>query len=125
MDHTPGTTPPAMAHTGPSVSLTPPPLDEEQVVAPPGKRPRGNTSENGDAEVNVSLGCVVLIEVTSTTPDFIKPWKMHSQRACKGSGFVIDGQRILTNFHVVQDAIDVRLRKHVAPLARKGGRLWP
>ena len=34
------------------------------------------------------------------------------QKRVKGSGFVIDGRRILTNFHVVQDAIDVRLRKH-------------
>ena len=66
-----------------------------------------------NADIDCSkLGAVVLIEVTSTSSDFIKPWKMHSQRTCKGSGFVIDGQRIMTNFHVVQDAIDVRLRKH-------------
>ena len=64
---------------------------------------------------NPHLGRVVLIEVVSASPNYLQPWKMHTQRACKGSGFVIetsDGLRILTNFHVVQDAIDVRLRKH-------------
>ena len=54
----------------------------------------------------------MLVEVCSASPNYIQPWKMHSQRACKGTGFVLDGRRILTNFHVVHDAIDVRLRKH-------------
>ena len=57
-------------------------------------------------------GCTVLIEVCSTSPNYLQPWKMHSQKRCKGSGFVIDGNRIVTNFHVVENAIDIRLRKH-------------
>ncbi|EOD06280.1 hypothetical protein EMIHUDRAFT_249947 [Emiliania huxleyi CCMP1516] len=64
------------------------------------------------AAMKARWSSLVLVEVTSTSPDYIKPWKMHSQRSCKGSGFVIEGGRILTNYHVVQDAIDVRLRKH-------------
>jgi hypothetical protein len=27
---------------------------------------------------------------------------MHAQEAHKGSGFVIEGERIITNFHVIQ-----------------------
>lgn len=69
------------------------------------------SSDSGATNVE-QLGCVVLVEVISAAPDYVRPWKMHSQKTCKGSGFVIKGQRILTNFHVVQDAIDVRLRKH-------------
>lgn len=98
-------------------NVTPPPeIDSytDAPVVPPGKRPRGvePKQETSDVEVSSLLGCVVLIEVTMTAADFVKPWKMHSQKACKGSGFVIAGHRILTNFHVVADAIDVRLRKH-------------
>lgn len=37
---------------------------------------------------------------------------MNPQQTHKGSGFIIEGQRIVTNFHVVENAIDVRLRKH-------------
>ena len=29
-----------------------------------------------------------------------------------GTGFAIDGRRILTNFHVVEHATDIRIRKH-------------
>jgi S1-C subfamily serine protease len=99
-------------------SVTPPPIpDTDLPVAPAPKRARSSehvhgTSKEEDPAIDHKLGAVVLIEVTSTSPDFVKPWKMHSQRTCKGSGFVIEGQRIMTNFHVVQDAIDVRLRKH-------------
>lgn len=55
---------------------------------------------------------VILIEVTAVSPNFIQPWKMHGQRQSSGSGFIISGRRIITNHHVVKDAIDVRLRKH-------------
>ena len=55
---------------------------------------------------------VILIEVTAVSPNFIQPWKMHGQRQSSGSGFIISDRRIITNHHVVKDAIDVRLRKH-------------
>lgn len=54
----------------------------------------------------------VLIEVTCASPNYLQPWQMNSQHTHKGSGFIIDGHRIVTNFHVVETAIDVRLRKH-------------
>lgn len=76
------------------------------------KRPRPAENAPDARGDSLPLGCVILIEVTSTSPDFLFPWKMKSQQRSSGSGFVIDGDKILTNYHVVEDAIDVRLRKH-------------
>ncbi len=100
---------------------TSPPHEDDQ-APPPSKRLRqalppaaGAAYTDGCQDIAQQFGCVVLIEVISSSPNFLQPWKNHTQRGCKGSGFVIDtsdGRRILTNFHVVQDAIDVRLRKH-------------
>lgn len=40
------------------------------------------------------------------------PWARASQKACSGSGFCLDGRRIITNAHVVKSAIDIRIRQH-------------
>lgn len=40
------------------------------------------------------------------------PWQRSSQSKSSGTGFVIHGQRILTNAHVVKSAVDIRVRKH-------------
>jgi hypothetical protein len=76
------------------------------------QQPHGHLSQH--------MSSVVLIEVTCASPNYLQPWQMHPQEVHKGSGFVIAGQRIITNFHVIQDAIDVRLRKHGEP----GCPLW-
>lgn len=74
-----------------------------QPVAPP------DTSVGADSSLGeAQRGCTVLIEVFSTSPNYLQPWKMHSQNRCKGSGFVIDGHYIVTNYHVVENAIDIR-----------------
>ena len=54
----------------------------------------------------------MLLEVSYVEPDYLRPWQKSPQGSCTGSGFAISGRRILTNRHVVQDATDVRLRKH-------------
>ena len=54
---------------------------------------------------------VVRIEVASVAPNYLRPWEKTHQEYRMGSGFVIDGQRILTNFHVIEDAVDIRLTK--------------
>ena len=90
------------------------PLPDDDSDSQPNLK-RSRTTPEKQAPVKkdaLPLGSVILIEVTTTSPDFIFPWKMKTQHRCSGSGFVISGERILTNFHVVQDAIDVRLRKH-------------
>jgi len=40
------------------------------------------------------------------------PWRPGYPSAVSGSGFVIEGQRILTNAHVVRDATFVQVRRH-------------
>ena len=86
------------------------------VVVPETKRRRGTPPEASSAPVAPAMAAhmesVILIEVTAVSPNFIQPWKMHGQRQSSGSGFIISGRRIITNHHVVKDAIDVRLRKH-------------
>lgn len=47
---------------------------------------------------------VVLIECTSQRWNFKEPWKPHGFRKGSGTGFVIAGNRILTNAHVVSNA---------------------
>ena len=90
--------------------------ERDRAVLPPPKVQRVGSNSSAlvtkAVATSQSMKSVVLIEVCSTSPNYISPWKMHSQKSCKGSGFVIEGRRIITNFHVVQDAIDVRLRKH-------------
>uniref|UniRef100_A0A7S2EWF2 Protease Do-like PDZ domain-containing protein n=1 Tax=Trieres chinensis TaxID=1514140 RepID=A0A7S2EWF2_TRICV len=64
------------------------------------------------AELSTRFGSIVLLEVSYVEPDYLRPWQKSPQGSCTGSGFAISGRRILTNRHVVQDATDVRLRKH-------------
>ena len=45
---------------------------------------------------------VSCMQVTCASPNYLQPWQMHPQQSAKGSGFIIEGNRILTNFHVVQ-----------------------
>ena len=53
---------------------------------------------------------VVKIEATLQTVDPMAPWKKHSLTQVGGSGVVIDGQRILTNAHVVNNATQVSVQ---------------
>ena len=91
-------------------------LPADVVVPETTKRRRGTPPETSSAPVAPAMAAhmesVILIEVTAVSPNFIQPWKMHGQRQSSGSGFIISGRRIITNHHVVKDAIDVRLRKH-------------
>ena len=87
----------------------------EVVVPETTKRRRSTPPETASAPSSAMaahMESVILIEVTAVSPNFIQPWKMHGQRQSSGSGFIISDRRIITNHHVVKDAIDVRLRKH-------------
>ena len=44
---------------------------------------------------------VVKIHTTQRTPDFFRPWTKSAPREISGTGFVIDGKRIITNAHVI------------------------
>uniref|UniRef100_A0A7N0R8U0 Protease Do-like 10, mitochondrial n=1 Tax=Kalanchoe fedtschenkoi TaxID=63787 RepID=A0A7N0R8U0_KALFE len=73
--------------------------------------------ESGDAfsAVELALDSVVKIFTVSSSPNYFLPWQNKSQREVMGSGFVINGRRILTNAHVVADHTFVLVRKHGSP----------
>lgn len=55
---------------------------------------------------------VCLLEVVSIQWIPLCPWTRTQQVTSSGSGFIIAGRRIMTNAHVVANAIDIRLRPH-------------
>jgi len=50
---------------------------------------------------------VVKIHTTRRDPDLTRPWTKHNPVNVSGSGVVIQGKRILTNAHVVQNASQI------------------
>lgn len=50
---------------------------------------------------------VVKIHAVHHTPDLLRPWARNSPQQVKGSGVVIEGNRILTNAHVVRYASQI------------------
>jgi len=58
------------------------------------------------------LKSVVKVFCTDVRPNFALPWQMEQQESSFSSGFVIPGQRILTNAHGVAWHSVVRVRKH-------------
>ena len=54
---------------------------------------------------------VVSIQVDSFSYNYAIPWDQPSVERAGGTGFIISGQRILTNAHVVSGAINIRVRR--------------
>jgi S1-C subfamily serine protease len=54
---------------------------------------------------------VVLVQVYRTRFDWTLPWRMEPVESSLGSGFLIDGGRIVTNAHVVSDAREILVRR--------------
>lgn len=54
---------------------------------------------------------MVRIRTTFTKPDYFRPWQMQGQALRTGSGCVIEGNRILTNAHIVSDASFIEVRR--------------
>ncbi len=67
------------------------------------------------ARANQLESAVVKIFTTSRAPDTFRPWQKASPSDSTGSGVVIEGNRILTNAHVVSYASKVEVR------AKEGG----
>eukprot|EP00929_Paragymnodinium_shiwhaense_P050080 TRINITY_DN25242_c0_g1_i1.p1 TRINITY_DN25242_c0_g1~~TRINITY_DN25242_c0_g1_i1.p1 ORF type:complete len:505 (-),score=95.62 TRINITY_DN25242_c0_g1_i1:143-1657(-) len=68
----------------------------------------------GHCEVpsRASWKSVCLLEVVSIQWIPLCPWTRTQQASSSGSGFCISGRRIMTNAHVVANAIDIRVRLH-------------
>ena len=54
---------------------------------------------------------VVKLFTTTRKPDFYQPWAFGHQRPSGGSGSVVEGKRILTNAHVVRNALFIQVLK--------------
>ena len=54
---------------------------------------------------------VVKIFAVSSPPNYFLPWQNFSQQSGSGTGFVIDGNRIITNAHVVAYPTFITVRK--------------
>ena len=46
---------------------------------------------------------IVKIIATHNHPDYVSPWQLHGIHTVTGSGAIIEGNRILTNAHIVAD----------------------
>jgi len=58
---------------------------------------------------------VVKIFVTANSMDYYKPWQSLGNRQGTGSGCVIEGNKIITNAHVVSDNTFIQVRKESDP----------
>lgn len=63
------------------------------------------------ASVDTLQSSVVKIQAGFRTPDYFQPWDMGYQNTKFGSGFIVDGKRIMTNAHVVGDQVYIQVQK--------------
>jgi len=69
----------------------------------------------GDWQLSEARKNVVMIEVTAQTWDYRLPWNPGTVSSARGAGFVIDGNRILTNAHVVSGARYLTVQREADP----------
>jgi len=55
---------------------------------------------------------IVKIYTTATSPTLLTPWTLNSPHKVGGTGFIIEGNRILTNAHIVAYATNIQVRKN-------------
>lgn len=65
----------------------------------------------GDDEINRIRSALVRIKSYAQRPNYNSPWKEFDYSARRGSGFIIKGQRILTNAHLVSDSKYLEIEK--------------
>ena len=54
---------------------------------------------------------IIKIFAMRSKPNYNQPWQNYPQRSSTGSGFVISGNRILTNAHIVANQTFLMVRK--------------
>lgn len=64
------------------------------------------------AAADANRDLVVRIAVTQRPPNLYQPWTKAAAKEVSGSGFVIEGRRILTNSHVIQHASQIYVQPH-------------
>jgi S1-C subfamily serine protease len=79
-------------------------------AATPIVRPQESDEENSHLPSFV-LDSILKVFSTHCTPNYSLPWQMRKQEYSTSSGFIIDGNRILTNAHSVENFTVVRVKK--------------
>jgi len=69
------------------------------------------SARSAPPDLKLIRAAVVKIEVASQRPDYNSPWKDYGYSRGRGSGVIIEGNRILTNAHVVSDAKYIKVKK--------------
>ena len=63
---------------------------------------------------DVRLDATIKLFVTHTEPHYSLPWQMRRQTSSTSTGFVIEGKRILTNAHCVDNFAVVKVKKRAS-----------
>jgi len=103
MDLPPAGTPPT-----PEYTAAPPPAPPPAAASP---KAASATANGGGAHAPLPLGVLVKIFTVEATINYALPWQVEEQLEFTGSGFAIEGRRIVTNAHVVASAVSVRVRR--------------
>jgi S1-C subfamily serine protease len=67
--------------------------------------------KNQPPVLNLFRNSIVKIFAMRSNPNYYQPWQNYSQRSSVGSGFVISGNRIVTNAHIVANQTFLMVRK--------------
>eukprot|EP00980_Cylindrotheca_fusiformis_P009272 scaffold2026_cov78-Cylindrotheca_fusiformis.AAC.7 len=91
------------------------------IVAPPpslfwpSRESQNHNVNNEDAEIELYqqqvFDSIIKIYATHSEPDFIMPWQKKHPTSSTSSGFVIDGNRIMTNAHSVEYATIIQIQR--------------
>jgi S1-C subfamily serine protease len=89
----------------------PAPAGPQPREAAPPVRARAPRHAQGVQATNHVASSVVYVQVYRSPYDWSLPWRQEPVSGASGSGFLIDGGRILTNAHVIADARQILVRR--------------
>ncbi len=69
------------------------------------------TSASEDDDRALAMAATVQITAVTSPPDYNAPWQRRPTASVTGSGVIIDGSHVLTNAHVVAQAVSIELRR--------------
>ncbi|MDB6093057.1 MAG: peptidase [Verrucomicrobia bacterium] len=102
--------PSALRGDAPAGAVTPQPVP----AAPPAKPATSTVADPNDPKTARVENSVVKVFATMRYPDLTKPWTKQAPGEATGTGIVIEGNRILTNAHVVLYASQVQVQANQA-----------
>lgn len=89
--------------------LKPQPVPQETEPAPKIVSPISIAEKKG--EIRKFKNSIIKIFAVCSQPNYEQPWQNYPQISSTGSGFVISGNRILTNAHIVANQTFIMVRK--------------